>query len=97
MTDSLKTLRMVDRFGPALLSRADGARARELVRELHGHADHLSVDFSDVEVIAPGFADEFFGRLPADLFESGWLSINELSPRFGSLHRLVMSRAAPAA
>lgn len=96
MTDS-QTVKMVDRFGPALLSRADGARARELVRELHGRASHLSVDFSDVEVIAPGFADEFFGRLPTELFESGWLSIDQLPPRFGSLHRLVMSRAAPAA
>jgi hypothetical protein len=87
---------MADQFGPALLSRADGARARELVVAHQSLTDHLLVDFSDVDVIAPGFADEFFGRMPDDLLASGWLSFEELAPRFGSLHRLVVSRAADA-
>jgi hypothetical protein len=87
---------MVDRFGPVLLSRADGARAREAVCELFGRTDHVRVDFSDVEVISPGFADEFFARMPDELLDSGWLVIEHLSPRFGSLHRLVVRRAANA-
>lgn len=85
---------MIDHFGSALLARADGARAREVVRELQLGAGRVHVDFSGVEVMTPGFADEFFARLPTELFDSGRITVNALPPDFQLLQRLVTRRPA---
>jgi hypothetical protein len=81
-------------FGPLLMGRADGARARESVQELWMAGRQVGVDMSGIEVMTPGFADELFGRLPADAFDDGTIAIESVPPRLAPLLRLVSSRAA---
>ena len=82
---------MAAEFGSALVSRGDGARARESVISLATRTP-LCVDFAQVEMITPGFADEFFARLPAELTDSGRLQITGLTPPLKLVRRFAMSR-----
>src|SRR4026209_2881556 len=93
MTDT-SIVNMRDTFGPFLMGRADGARARGRVQELHAAGSQVRVDFTGVELMTPGFADEFFGRLPADALDAGEITVESLAPSLTPLLRLVSSRAA---
>lgn len=94
MTSQASTVILNELFGPLLLGRTEGARAREVVQELRAAGCRVRADFSGIEAMTPGFADEFFGRLPADEFEAGLISIEGLAPRHQPLLRLVTSRSA---
>lgn len=79
-------------FGCVLISRADGARARDAVLS-RAESAPLDVDFEHVDVIAPGFADEFFVRLPRALTETGRIRIAGLSPGLERVRDFVVRRA----
>ena len=88
---SRPTVDMAAEFGSALVSGGDGARARESVVS-HAMGSPLCVDFACVEMITPGFADEFFARLPAELTDSGRIKITGLAAPLKLVGRFAMSR-----
>ena len=86
-----RSVDMAAEFGSALVSRGDGVRARESVVSL-AMGSPLCVGFARVEMITPGFADEFFARLPAALTDSGRIQITGLVAPLKLVRRFAMSR-----
>lgn len=96
MSDRVIVIDMDAVFGPLLLSRLDGARARELVLSRVG-PDRVIVDFRGVTTIAPGFADEFFARMPESLWAGDALEIEHLAPAHEGVLTFVRRRGQVAA
>lgn len=67
VTDAERVIRLRDEHGSYLVGRGTAADVRRVVHEQLKQARAVVIDLAGVEVMAPSFADELFGRLLLDL------------------------------
>ncbi|HET6690450.1 MAG TPA: STAS-like domain-containing protein [Miltoncostaeaceae bacterium] len=79
--------------GPELVGRAPGARLREEAVGLAATA-RVVIDLAGIEAMSPSFADEIFGKLPADLIRDRRIRFANASDEIRALARGVRGNRA---
>jgi anti-anti-sigma regulatory factor len=74
----LTTLRLADRFGPALIGRSAAADLRHEVERRVAAGERFVLDFDGVPVLSPSFADELLAKLSRATAENGLVEIVRL-------------------
>lgn len=74
----MTTLKLSDELGSVLVGRIIGAQLRARVEVTARGGERVVLDFSDVVVVSPSFADEIFARMDQSLIESGAVTFENL-------------------
>jgi hypothetical protein len=74
----MTTLKLSAELGSVLVGRLPGAELRERIEEVARSGEVVVLDFADVIVLSPSFADEVFARLDPSLVESGSVRFENL-------------------
>ena len=77
-------------FGTVLSGRSAGADLRAQIEELAKQGVVVVVDFSNVELATPGFADELFGKIDASLIDARRVQFAHLDGDLQVLRDLVL-------
>lgn len=77
-TDQMTRVRLSEELGSVLVGRMPAAELRERVEEVARSGEVVVLDFVDVVVVSPSFADEVFARLDPSLVESGAVRLENL-------------------
>jgi hypothetical protein len=74
----MTTLKLSAELGSVLVGRLPGAELRERIEEVARSGEVVILDFANVVVVSPSFADEVFARLDPSLVESGSVRFENL-------------------
>jgi hypothetical protein len=77
-TDQMTRVRLSEELGAVLVGRMPAAELRQRVEEVARSGEVVVLDFLDVIVVSPSFADEVFARLDPALVESGAVRLENL-------------------
>ena len=85
-----RVISVVNLLGPILSGRTAGELLRRQIEELARQQPTVIVDFIGVELATPGFADEFFAKMPPSLIETGRVQFAHVDDDLGVLRDLVL-------
>ena len=83
-------IRLADYAGPVLAGRGVAADLRAKIEQNVG-SEPLVIDFSDVVVISPSFADELFAKLDPTLVAGDRVRFENVAPGISSIARYVIA------
>lgn len=72
------TFRPADDFGSVLTGRTVAADLRAQVESTLAAGQSVVLDFANVAMVSPSFADELFAKMPRDAWNSPRLSVEHL-------------------
>jgi hypothetical protein len=94
LDSSVTTFRLVDEVGPVLTGRMPGEQLRRRIEQAAAEGP-VVIDFAGVELMAPSFADEVFGKMPPHLVGNGRVQNANLHDELEALVRFAVSNRTP--
>jgi STAS-like domain of unknown function (DUF4325) len=89
VTVPMTTISLADRFGPALVGRLPAMQVRQEVEDAAARGETVFVDFEDVVMVSPSFADEMFAKLDERLVNEGLVTLINVAPLVANIGELV--------
>jgi len=83
-------IRLADDVGSVLAGRSAAARLRAEI-EAEADSSTIVVDFADVVVVSPSFADELFAKLDPALVASDRVRFENVAPGISAIARYVVA------
>lgn len=85
------TFRPADEFGSVLTGRSVAASLRAEIESELAAGKTVVVDFSNVAVLSPSFADELFAKMPGSAWESARLRAEHLDDSIARFARFLIA------
>jgi hypothetical protein len=85
------TLRPAEQLGDVLTGRDSAADLRHEVERRLAAGQRVVLDFTDVAILSPSFADELLAKLPADALDTGRVAVEHLDSASAALARVAIA------